>query len=335
MGHGYLFNEYPVFCCLKIVLEVRERQGIFSLRILHKEHISIRAVIIVIAAFLAVGCTKGPMPETEAVPTREVTDDLGRKVKIPLKINRAISLAPNLTENIFAVGAGDKLVGVTTFCDYPVSAKDIQKIGDTRTPNIESIIALRPQIVFISTASQLEAFSKTLEENGIAVFVTDPNTLEAIYKNLEQFGDIFGTGDQAARVTAEMKTRLAAIMEKVQYEPRTRVFVQISRDPLFAAGRESFITEVIERAGAISVTRDLQAAYTRLSNETALAMNPEAIIVPAGAGNDEPHDVFKDSPAVRDGRVIRIKNDLLMRPSPRLIDGIEEAARGLHPQSFK
>ena len=287
------------------------------------------------AALLALGCAKAPKPEAEAVPTSEVTDDLGRKVKIPLKINRAISLAPNLTENIFAVGAGDKLVGVTTFCDYPAEAKNIQKVGDTLNPNIESIIALRPQIVFVSTASQMEAFAKTLEANGIVVFVTDPNTLEAIYRNLEQLGDMFGTGEQAARVTADMKARLAAVSEKVQYEPRARVFVQISRDPLFAAGRESFITEVIERAGATSVTRDLQAAYTRLSNETALAMSPEAIIVPAGAGNDEPHDVFKDSPAVRNGKVIRIKADLLMRPSPRLIDGIEEAARGLHPESFK
>jgi len=305
------------------------------LRILYKQLIGKKAVVVLMAALLALGCAKAPKPEAEAVPTSEVTDDLGRKVKIPLKINRAISLAPNLTENIFAVGAGDKLVGVTTFCDYPAEAKNIQKVGDTLNPNIESIIALRPQIVFVSTASQMEAFAKTLEANGIVVFVTDPNTLEAIYRNLEQLGDMFGTGEQAARVTADMKARLAAVSEKVQYEPRARVFVQISRDPLFAAGRESFITEVIERAGATSVTRDLQAAYTRLSNETALAMSPEAIIVPAGAGNDEPHDVFKDSPAVRNGKVIRIKADLLMRPSPRLIDGIEEAARGLHPESFK
>jgi iron complex transport system substrate-binding protein len=311
------------------------KAGYFILRILHKQPISKNAVLVLIAALLALGCAKAPKLEAETVPTREVTDDLGRKVKIPLTINRAISLAPNLTENIFAVGAGDKLVGVTTFCDYPIEAKSIQKVGDTLTPNMESIIALRPQIVFVSTASQMEAFSKTLEASGIVVFVTDPNSLEAIYRNLEQLGYIFGTGDQAATVTAQMKSKLAAISEKVQYEPRTRVFVQISRAPLFAAGRESFITEVIERAGAISVTRDLQAAYTRLSNETALAMNPDAIIVPAGAGNDEPHDVFKDSPAVRDGKVIRIKADLLMRPSPRLIDGIEEAARGLHPESFK
>lgn len=284
---------------------------------------------------LFAGCAGRQTPKPEAVPTREVTDDLGRKVKIPLKINRAVSLAPNLTENIFAIGAGDKLVGVTTYCDYPAEAKNIQKVGDTRTPNMESIIALKPQIVFVSTASQMEAFTKTLEENGIVVFVTDPNSLEAIYRNLEQLADIFGTQDRAAQVTSEMKARLAAVREKVGNEPPLRVFVQISKNPLFIAGRESFITEMIEQAGAISVTRDVPAAYAPLSNETALAMDPEAIIIPAGAGNEDPHDLFRESAAVKNGKVFRIKNDLLMRPSPRLIEGIEQAARDLHPESFK
>jgi ABC-type Fe3+-hydroxamate transport system substrate-binding protein len=181
----------------------------------------------------------------------------------------------------------------------------------------------------------MEAFTKTLEGNGIAVFVTDPNSLDAIYRNLEQLGEIFGTEGRAAQVTAEMKARLSAIREKVGGEAPVRVFVQISKDPLFAAGRESFITEMIEYSGAISVTRDIPAAYMRLSNETALAMNPEAIIIPAGAGNEDPHDVFRESAAVKNGKVFRVKADLLMRPSPRIIEGLEEAARDLHPNSFK
>lgn len=298
--------------------------------------VSRRLVLVLsILAFLLAGCSKPPAQPTEATPTREVTDDLGRKVKIPLKVNRAISLAPNLTENIFAIGAGDKLVGVTTFCDYPVEAKAIQKVGDTISPNMESVIALKPQIVFVSTASQMEAFTKLMEENGMAVFVTDPNSLDGIYKNLETLGEIFGTQERAAQVIADMKARLGAIREKVGNEPPLRVFVQISKNPLFIAGRESFITEMIEQAGAISVTRDVPAAYAPLSNETALAMDPEAIVIPAGAGNEDPHDLFRESAAVRNGKVFRIKADLLMRPSPRLIEGIEQAARDLHPESFK
>jgi iron complex transport system substrate-binding protein len=294
------------------------------------------SLILIASCILLNACARQQAtPKPEAIPTREMTDDLGRKVNIPLKVNRAISLAPNLTENIFAVGAGDKLVGVTTFCDYPAEAKSIRKVGDTINPNMESVIALKPQIVFVSTASQMEAFTKTLEGNGIAVFVTDPNSLDAIYRNLEQFGEIFGTQDRAAQLTAEMKARLNAIREKVGGEAPVRVFVQISKDPLFAAGRESFITEMIEYSGAISVTRDISAAYMRLSDETALAMNPEAIIIPAGAGNEDPHGVFRESAAVKNGKVFRVKADLLMRPSPRIIEGLEEAARDLHPNSFK
>jgi iron complex transport system substrate-binding protein len=292
-----------------------------------------KLVLFVLAlGLLLSGCARQQARKPETTPTREVTDDLGRKVNIPIKVTRAISLAPNLTENIFAVGAGDKLVGVTTFCDYPAEAKNIQKVGDTLNPNIESIIALKPQIVFVSTASQMEAFTKVLDANGVAVFVTDPNSLDAIYRNLEQLAEIFGTQDRAAQVTAEMKARLEAIREKVGREAPVKVFVQISKDPLFAAGRESFITEMIEYSGAISVTRDIPAAYMRLSNESALAMNPEAIIIPAGAGNEDPHDVFRESAAVKNGKVFRVKADLLMRPSPRMIEGLEEAARDLHPK---
>ena len=121
------------------------------------------ALFLLAFSIVLTGCSKQSAQKKETSPTREVTDDLGRKVNIPLKVSRAISLAPNLTENIFAVGAGDKLVGVTTFCDYPAEAKSIQKVGDTINPNMESVIALKPQIVFVSTASQMEAFTKTLE----------------------------------------------------------------------------------------------------------------------------------------------------------------------------
>jgi iron complex transport system substrate-binding protein len=270
-----------------------------------------------------------------AVQTREVTDDLGRTIKIPVKINRAISLAPNLTENIFAVGAGDKLVGVTTYCDYPAEAKSIQKIGDTINPNMESIVALKPQIVFVSTASQMEAFTKTMEQNGIVVFVTNPNNLEGILRNLRQLGDILGTADQAAKVIQDIQFRLDTIRTKLNGAAPVQVFVQISREPLFTAGAESFVTEIIEHAGAASVTRDLPTAYPRLSKETAMALNAEALIISAGAGNEEPNDVFKESTAVKNGKVYKVKADLLTRPSPRIVEGLEQMAKDLHPDSFK
>jgi iron complex transport system substrate-binding protein len=113
---------------------------------------------------------------------RAITDDLGRRVLLPEKVTSAVSLAPNLTEITFAVGAGERLVGVTSFCDFPEEAKKIRKVGDTQTTNIENIIALKPQVVLVSTASQMQNFTKTLDEQGIAYFVTNPNSLDDIYK---------------------------------------------------------------------------------------------------------------------------------------------------------
>ena len=135
---------------------------------------------------LFVGACERPTANVAVQPTRQVTDDLGRVVTVPVKITRVVSTAPSVTENVFAVGAGDRLVGVTTFCDYPEEAKAIAKVGDTLNPNMETIVALKPDVVLVSTASQIEAFMKTLEANGIAVYVTSPATLDDVFKHLDK-----------------------------------------------------------------------------------------------------------------------------------------------------
>src|SRR5919199_1381801 len=121
--------------------------------------------------------------------TREVTDEAGRRVRVPARPQRIITLAPNLTEIVYAVGAGDRLVGNTTYCDYPPEAKQVEKVGDTLQPNIEKIIALHPQLVLVSTASQLEAFTRQLDERAIPVFVTDPHDLEGVFQSIKTIGD--------------------------------------------------------------------------------------------------------------------------------------------------
>ena len=270
-----------------------------------------------------------------AVPTRQVTDDLGRSVTIPVKVSRIVSLAPNLTENIFAVGAGERLVGITTFCNYPEQAKEIAKIGDTMTPNMETIVALKPDIVFVSTASQIEAFTKTLAENGIAVYVTNPTSLDGVMDDLKKLGDICGTSEQANQVAAELKRRIGDVWRKFELEERTRVFVQISKEPLFTIGKQSFLNGLLVKAGAQSVTSDVETAYPKLSKETASALNPEAIILSESDDNREPNEVFKNSPAVKSGRVFKVNADLLSRPGPRLVDALEQIAKDLHPGKFK
>lgn len=287
--------------------------------------------IIAVFATLIVGCSAPNVPFVEVAAKRVVTDDLGRSVSVPARIERAVSLAPSLTEMIFAVGAGDRLVGVTTFCNYPEEAKAIKKVGDTMAPNIENMIALGPQVVFVSTASQLEAFTSTLDQQGIAVFVTDPKDLDGVYRNLAQFGELFGKQERSDSLVKELRYRAARVGERSKGSMPIRVFVQISNDPLFTIGRDSFLAKIIESAGGISVTKDVPTAYPKLSKETAMGMDPEVILLSDSDDNKEPNAAFKYSRAVRNGRVYRINADIISRPGPRLIDAIEEIANDLHP----
>ena len=289
------------------------------------------SVLIFVFTLVVTNC-KNETTQTETPkPTREVTDDLGRAVSLPQKIQRAISLAPNLTENIFAVGAGDRLVGVTTFCNYPPEAEKIRKVSDTQTPNIETIIALKPDVVFVSTASQLENSTKTLAEKNIAVFVTSPNNLEDVFKNLKTFGELFGTQEKAEKLIADLKRRVSATEEKVKGKTPVKVFVQIDKDSLFTIGKDSFITDLVSRAGGDSLTKTVETAYPNISKETALALKPDAVILSESPNNLEPNDVFKNSNAVKNGKVFKINADIISRPSPRLVDALEQIAKDLHP----
>ncbi len=268
-------------------------------------------------------------------PLREMTDDLGRTVKMPATVERAVSLAPNLTEIAFAVEAGDKLIGRTSYDDYPAAAQKIPTVGDTLNPNIENIIALKPQVVLVSTASQIETFTKQLEAQNIAIFVTNPNGLDDIYKSIYQIGKIFGKDAKAGEVVDILKRRVADVEARTATADDVKIFVQISKEPLFTVGKESFINDVINRAGAVSVTANVPTAYPKLSKETALALNPDAVILSDSPDNREPNEVFANSPAVKNNKIFRVNAELISRPSPRIVDALEQIARDLHPDSFQ
>lgn len=297
----------------------------------------ILALVIVLAA-----CSR-PTPRASSEPesaTREVVDEAGRRVSIPAKIDRIISLAPNLTEIVYAVGAGDRLVGNTEYCDYPPEAKKVAKVGDTLQPSIERILALRPQLVLVSTASQLEAFTKQLNENQIAVYITDPRDLEGVFRSVLAVGDLLNESVTASELVKQLRARSEKVERAVTGLPRVSVFFQLSGQPLYTAGRSSFVTNLIERAGGRSVTSDVQEAWPRLSDERALASRPEAVIMPSGdamgaAANTKVAAALRNSPAVQNGRVYLIDGDLLTRPGPRLVDGLEQIAHALHPKAFK
>ena len=270
---------------------------------------------------------------------REITDDAGRRVSLPARVDRVISLAPNLTEIVFAIGAGDRLAGRTSYCDFPAEAKAVAEVGDTLHPSLERIIALKPQLVLISTASQLEVFTQQLQSQNIAAFVTDPHNLEGVFKSITQIGIILDQTAQADLLVQKLRERPRAVEEAVKGRPPVRVFYQLSAEPLYTAGHDAFVTDLMRRAGAISVTADVPGAWPKYSNESALAAKPEAIILPTGgsmgASNSNVTEALRKSPAALEGRVYKINDDHLVRPGPRAVDGLEAMARALHPEAFK
>lgn len=279
-------------------------------------------------------------PNADTATThRTVVDEAGRQVKLPAKVDRFVSLAPNVTEIVYAIGAGDGLVGRTTFCTFPAEAKQVPEVGDTLKPSIERIIALRPQVVFVSTASQLEAFTSQLANQQIAVYVTDPHDLEGVFNSINGIAQLLGKGQQADQLLNELRARATTVETAVKQQGPVRVFYQVSDQPLYTIGRDAFITDLIKRAGGASVTADVPGAWPRYSDESALASKPEAIILPTGGSmgdaNSTPAAALKQSPAAVTGRVYKINDDLLSRPGPRAVDGLEQLARALHPESFK
>lgn len=304
--------------------------------------LTIRSIAIVTCTLLLVmsfACNSTPKQSPEGPVTRQLTDDAGRRVSLPARVTRVISLAPNLTEIVFAIGAGDRLVGRTSYCDFPPEAKAVAEVGDTRTPAIETIIGLRPQVVLVSTASQLEVFTQQLQNQHIAVFVTDPHDLEGVFRSIEQVGEILGQKEQSGLLVRKLRERASAVEKAVQGKERVRVFYQLSGEPLYTAGRDAFVTDLMRRAGAKSVTVDVPGAWPKYSNESALAARPDAIILPTGgsmgSANSEVTPALRQSPAAVQGRVYKINDDYLARPGPRAIDGLEAMARALHPDAFK
>lgn len=270
---------------------------------------------------------------------RVFVDDEGRKVTVPEKIDRIVTLAPNLTEIVFAIGAGDQLVGNTTFCDYPAAAKSVTRVGDTLHPSIERIIALKPQVVLVSTASQLEAFTRQLDNQKIAVYVTNPRSLDEVFSSMKKLGELLRSEERSEPVVADLRSRAEKIEAATKQSRPIKVFYQVSDEPLYTIGRDAYLTDLVRRAGGVSVTADVPSAFPRYSDEAALAAQPEAIILPTGGSmgtaNAKVASALKNSPAVHNNRVIKINEDHLSRPGPRLLDGLEEMARALHPEMFK
>jgi iron complex transport system substrate-binding protein len=240
-----------------------------------------------------------------------------------------------VTEILFALGLGDRVFGVTSYCDFPEAAKSKEKVGDTLNPNLERIIGLKPDLVVITTASQLEQLMRKLDQLGVPVYVTYPRTISDTVASIRNIGEATGASARATEIADEMQRRINAVEMRVKDSPKPRVLYLLQNSPLITAGRNTFINDLVRLAGGKSISADETTRYPQFSRETVIARAPEVIVVPSSHGEDfvRAEDLRRDfatTPAIRSGRIVKVDSDLVDRPGPRIVEGLEQLARGLH-----
>jgi len=267
-----------------------------------------------------------------AAPLR-VRDARGVVVVLPSPPQRIISLAPGTTEALFALGLGKRIVGDTTYCTFPPAAKAVAKIGDVRV-NYEAVIALRPDLVVASDANRASA--PRLTSLGLRVFVIAPTSYEGVAASVRLLGQVTGTQAQAARIASHMEqVRQIAITRAARDKKRPAVLAVLGLNPLFVAGRGTFIGDLIGDAGGINSAAGVNG-YAAFSKEQLLAHPPDYILADARAQTALRADpTLRDLGAVRAGHWINMDPDVLNRPGPRLADALEELSRTLHPALAK
>ncbi|MCX8085450.1 MAG: cobalamin-binding protein [Rhodocyclaceae bacterium] len=272
-----------------------------------------------------------------------LTDDAGATLRFERPAARIVSLAPHITETLFAAGAGGKIVGAVDYSDHPEAARKIPRIGGYSKLDLEAILALRPDLAIGWLSGNSPAHVEKLRAAGIPVFLVQPSRIEDVAKNLERFGQLAGTGEAAQRAASEFRTRLAALHERHAARPKVRVFYQIWNQPLMTIGGGQIISDVIALCGGENVFAELKALAPQVSVEAVLAADPEVIIA-SGMGEARPEwlDAWRKwtgLTAVKRDNLFFIPPDLLQRPTPRLIEGAArlceqlETARGKRPDA--
>lgn len=264
-----------------------------------------------------------------------VTDDASQSVTINAEPKRIVSLAPANTEIAFALGLGDKVVGVTTYDDYPAEVTRISKVGDFTTPNIEAIAAAKPDLVLATTGVQADAL-KRLKALGATVLAIDPQTLDGVYTDIGRVGRATGTAEKATAVVGSMKAEVAGVQKAVEGTAPVSVFVEIAQNPLYTAGKGTLIDELIGLAGGTNVVT--KPGYVAYSSEQLIEADPQVYLATKGSMSD-PAALAKRAghaklSAVLDNRVYVLDDNLVSRPGPRIVEGLKQIAEALHPEAF-
>ncbi|RMF92174.1 MAG: cobalamin-binding protein [Nitrospinota bacterium] len=266
-------------------------------------------------------------------------DDLGREVVLPHTPRRIVSLAPSLTEMLFALGVGDRVVGVTLYDDYPPEARQKPKIGGMNNPNLEKILSLQPDLVLATAAGNTQASVLRLASLGIPVYTLWPRTIGDILQELRKLGEVLNVPLQAEELVRSLQDRLDRVRTAVADFSPPRVLYVVWHNPLITVGKGSYIHDMIRLAGGENIAADAPLDYPTYSLEEVLVKKPEIIVVAAHAGKEgvalrETWQRWRVIPAIAENRIFTVNADLFNRPGPRVVDGVEQLARIFHPQAF-
>jgi len=265
-------------------------------------------------------------------------DQSGRRVNVPAAPQRLVTLAASLTEMVFAVGLGSRVVGVEQFSDYPPAARELPKVGSYKLPDLERIVALQPDLCLAIKDGNPPQVLERLRSLGIPVYVVDPRNLPGVIATMEEIGGLLGAAGKAGELATELRRRHQRIKDlAAQAAHHPRVFFQIGVSPIVSAGSHTFLDELITTAGGLNLAAG-KAPYPRFSQEQILALQPEVIIITSMTRGGAFEQVkagwerWETLPAARNHRIFLVDSDIMDRPSPRLLDGLELLFRLIHPE---
>ena len=276
------------------------------------------------------------MPFMAHVSSRSFVDDAGRKIYLAKTPARIVSLAPSVTEMLFAIGAADQIVGVTQFCNYPPEALKKPKVGYAN-PNLESLVALRPDLVVGPNEFLKPDVVLKLEQLKIPVFALTEKNVEDIFIHIQTLGRMLDRSTAANAVAMELRQQVTQIRQRTERFSPVRVLYVLNSEPLITVGPGSFIDQLIVLAGGVNVAAKSGTPYPRLSMETVLQDDPEVLVFPVGESegiSDSEQQAWRQwstITAVKQGRLHQIPADLLNRPGPRVVRALELLADILHP----
>jgi len=271
---------------------------------------------------------------------REVTDEAGRTVRVPQPVRRIVSLAPSLTETVYALGLQDRLVGDTDYCDYPADAQNKTKVGGGINPSLEQIAALHPDIVLVTKSFNRLETVHALDGLGISTYATDPHTVEEIIASSKKLSGVLGVPEAGASVAGEMQRRLAELQQRIGALAAKRVLFVVWTQPLISVGKDTYIADALRHAGAVSIVESEQS-WPQISLEEVARLQPDFLVFAAShSGSASPSvEVLATLPGwsiveAVSNRRIAVIGEAVIRPAPRIVSGIEDLARQLHPDAF-